>query len=760
MWITKVLDAIPLASIPLLPLLGVVLYLTLHHALLAARGDSESPHLGVLLLCLTSALFLVGRITQLWTASEAGAVGGVQIQLVGLFCMGSALLLIPQRTTKPWLALVPLAATVLLFTTPAFVPGDTFVRTTAFGVDYFAVKSGPLTYLLIPVCVVGGIVWLHTTHKREAWAQWPRGIWYGLLSAAAGIAIHDVGMNAGLYRSVHLLEYGIVSLTLGVSLLSTRRLRVQLSGLEQLVSERTQGLEDAVQRLATSEARYRQLSDTTFEGIIVHHAGRVVDVNKALTNLLNEPAEALRDADVSSILVDPPAEASDVMLGRKEGPVEATARRNAGEAFPVEVMSRAEAGSVVVALRDISERRDMQSRLVLADRMVSLGTLAAGVAHEVNNPLTSVMTNLQVAQELARQDPVPAEGIEECLVDALEGCVRVKRIVNDLRKLTRTPDADILSNNAEDVLERCLHMATNEIRHRARVVRQYEGTPVVLCNEGRLSQVLLNLLLNAAQAMPVGHADTMCLTVRVRTEDKNVVIEIQDTGSGISPEALPRVFDPFFTTKSPGLGTGLGLSICHTLVTQMGGSIAVESQVDVGTLVRLVLPAAEDSDAPFAAAHSSAPTCPQRRARILVVDDEPTVGRALRRALSDHDLTVARNGRVALELCEAQRFDLVLCDLMMPEMTGMEFFGALSARSPKTCDQVVFMTGGAFTPDAKQFLEAAGRPYIGKPFDLHWLRRLVRELLGAEDSTKPAQPRLRLLSGGAPSPQSSKRRAR
>ncbi len=744
------LEAIPLASLPLLPLFGVMLYLTLHHALLARQAGPASPHLGITLLAGTGAIFLVGRLVQLWTSTPSGAVLGIQLQYTGLFCMGAAMLLFTKLRLPRWLAIVPLLATLLLFSTPLFVDGTTFPRTSALGVTYFAVKNGPLIPVLMPMCVAIALGWLRRAHKHDAWASWSRWVWYGVGLASLLIAAHDLAMNAGLFRSVHLIEYGIVAAVFGISLLATRRLRLQLSGLELLVSERTRGLEDAVQRLAASEARYRQLADTTFEGIIVQQDGHVVDVNKALTTLLNESADALKGGRVCEILKEAGGDVCDLMRGEKEGPVEATLRRRDGVAFPVELVARGQADSVVVAVRDISERRDMQSRLLLADRMVSLGTLAAGVAHEVNNPLAYVMTNLQVAQELTRQDPVPGEGIEECLVDALDGCVRVKRIVEDLRQLTRPPDADICANSAEEILERCVHIATNEIRHRARIVREYKRAPLVVCSEGRLSQVLLNLLLNAAQAMPVGRADKMQLTVRIDSRGDDVVIEVQDTGSGIAPEALPRVFDPFFTTKSPGVGTGLGLSICHTLVTQMGGSIAVESEVGAGTVVRVRLPAAAEADARLIKAHSSAPPRSRHRARILVVDDEPTVGRALRRALAEHDLTVARNGRVGLELCEAQHFDLVLCELMMPEMTGMEFFGALSARSAGTCERVVFMSGSAFTPDVKAFLDAAGRPSIGKPFDLHRLRKLVSELVGTgANHARSATPQLRLLSGGA-----------
>ena len=741
-----VFEAIPIVTVPLLPLLGVVLYLALQHVLLAGRSGPESPHVGVALLCLLSGVFLLGRLIQLWTATEAGAILGIQIQYAGLFCMGSALLLMPQRKTPRWLAIGPIAATVFLFATKLFVPGVTFARVSALEVPYFAVKNGPLTLVLMPLCVWIGVSWLRASHQREAWATWPRWVWYVIIGVCSLMTIHDVGMNQGLYRSIHLLEYGIVGVSVGVSLLSTRKLRARVKNLEELVSKRTHGLESAVDGLMASEARYRQLADTTFEGILVAQDGCIVDVNLALTTLVGRSPGFLYGTKASALLAQPSPEVLAVASGESQGPVEAVAKHEDGSTFPVELVSRSQDDSLVLAMRDISERREMQARLLVADRMVSMGTLAAGVAHEINNPLTYVMTNLQVAQELARTKPLPAESVGECLVDAIDGCTRVRSIVEDLRQLSRPVDADVRVHSVQEILDRCLHMAENEVRHRARIIRRYSKVPRVLCSEGRLSQVLLNLLLNAAQAMPVGSANEMALTLTLESRADGVVIEIRDTGSGIPPEVLPRVFDPFFTTKSPGVGTGLGLSICHTLVTQMGGDIQVESCVGEGTTVRVILPAADDDAAAQTAGHSTAPPRSVSRARVLVVDDEPTVGRALKRALNEHDVSVAKSGRAALGVCFEQKFDLVLCDLMMPEMTGMEFFEALQTRDPDLCDRIVFMTGGAFTKEAKDFLDSAGRPSIGKPFDLHRLRSVVAELLPGE---RAAPPKLTLVPGGS-----------
>jgi len=284
------------------------------------------------------------------------------------------------------------------------------------------------------------------------------------------------------------------------------------------------------------------------------------------------------------------------------------------------------------------------------------------------------------------------------------------------------------------VIESCVNMAWNEIRHRARLVKELAPVPPVVANEGRLGQVFLNLLVNAAQAIPEGRAEAHRIRVRAAPAGGDrVAIEISDDGAGIPPEILPRIFDPFFTTKPPGEGTGLGLSICHSIVSALGGEIEVESEVGRGSTFRVLLPVERgDPSRP-------GPTpVPQRaaaaRARVLVVDDEPLVGTVLRRTLrDDHDVEVVPSAREALARIDAgERFDAVVSDLLMPDMSGMELYRALCERHPDLSRRVLFLTGGAFTTAAREFLEREPVTCIEKPFDLPALRAaLARKLAGA-----------------------------
>jgi PAS domain S-box-containing protein len=379
--------------------------------------------------------------------------------------------------------------------------------------------------------------------------------------------------------------------------------------------------------------------------------------------------------------------------------------------------------------RDVTENRRMEERMRIADRMASLGTLAAGVAHEINNPLAHLTTNLEyIREQLAKTLQSPGE-LEDALHESREAVDRVRDIVRDLKTLSRVEDDLRGPVDVQALLQSSINMAWAELRHRARLVRQLGTVPAVEANASRLGQVFLNLLINAAQAIPES-APQAEVRVATRTDERGrAVIEISDTGVGIPPDVLPHIFDPFFTTKPVGVGTGLGLSICHGTITGMGGEILVESRVGQGTTFRIILPATQR---PITAPPAPAKPPPSsRRGRILVVDDEVLIGTALKRLLgTEHDVVAVQRAAEALELLRAESFDLVLCDLMMPEMTGMDLHAALERRDPALLEKVIYMTGGAVTSKAMAFRAAISNLTIDKPFDLTALRTLIRERIG------------------------------
>ncbi|HYH97746.1 two-component regulator propeller domain-containing protein [Hyalangium sp.] len=385
--------------------------------------------------------------------------------------------------------------------------------------------------------------------------------------------------------------------------------------------------------------------------------------------------------------------------------------------------------------------RATQAQLVQAGKMAAVGTLAAGVGHEINNPLSYIVSNLEYASEEAvalkgRLESAPEDVLErlremeQVLREALMGADRVRRIVRDLKTFSRQDEDARGPVDLRSVMDSAAKMAAGELRPRAQLARDYAEVPRAYGNEARLAQVFLNLIINAAQALPEGHAEqneVRLVTRRVGSDE--VAAEIHDTGSGIPAEVLGRIFDPFFTTKPVGVGTGLGLALCHAFVTAMGGRIEVESQVSRGTMFRVTLPVAPGEQVQVSRVEA-AKEGESMRGRVLVVDDDPLVSSALRRTLSrEHEVDVVVSSRRALEMLLSPQgmYDVILCDLMMPEMTGMELHAQLEAALPERAQRMVFVTGGAYTPAAMEFLERVSNPRLEKPFEPEKLRERVRE---------------------------------
>jgi signal transduction histidine kinase len=259
----------------------------------------------------------------------------------------------------------------------------------------------------------------------------------------------------------------------------------------------------------------------------------------------------------------------------------------------------------VAVLRDVDERRRMARQLQVAERLASLGTLAAGVAHEINNPLAFITSNLHWLRRRLETSADAAgsswEEVHGALADCLQGAERIRQIVQDLKThaSTRSDGGESLADldattDPNAAMEFALRVAGNDMRSRARLVRDLRPVPAVKGGPTQLGQVFLNLLLNAAQAIPAGAAEENEIRVRSHHDEgsDSVLFEVEDTGSGMTPHVLGRIFDPFYTTKPAGSGTGLGLFVCHGIVCALGAKITVESQVGRGSIFRVLLPVA------------------------------------------------------------------------------------------------------------------------------------------------------------------------
>jgi PAS domain S-box-containing protein len=558
------------------------------------------------------------------------------------------------------------------------------------------------------------------------------------LVVLAGALAVTVRMGAGPAR-----EDGALAVVAGLCLLLAASLaaavlwwRLQVAGLERR-------RERAAAERAALEERIAILSRHSNDMMVLADEHQVlVDVNERTCELLGYAREELLGRHASE-LRDPTTigdfEARTAQQRAGGGAIfETRYRRKDGSTFPVEASVRfAEWGGrrfFQGIIRDITERRRLELQLQLADRMASVGTLAAGVAHEINNPLAYVLANVDYAlAELGGAEHDAAE-VRRALGEARDGAVRVREIVRDLKAFSRGRDEERERVDVRRVLQSAVALAQNEIRHRARLSMELLDVPPVLGSEHRLGQVFLNLLINAAQAIPEGAADANLVNAVTSVgDDGRVAVEITDTGVGIPEEILPRIFDPFFTTKPVGVGTGLGLSIVHGIVSGLGGEIRVRSEPGQGSIFTVLLPPAPP-EAPAAAPAPGPPArdLPGGTADVLVVDDEPLVGRAVSRILSPpHRVTLVAGGAEALARLSDGRYDVVLCDLMMPGMSGMDLYDRLERTRPEVARRVVFLTGGAFTDAAREFLARVPNARLEKPFEPAVLRAAVAAVLAA-----------------------------
>jgi signal transduction histidine kinase/ActR/RegA family two-component response regulator len=424
-----------------------------------------------------------------------------------------------------------------------------------------------------------------------------------------------------------------------------------------------------------------------------------------------------------------------------------------------------------------------EARLAQSERMASLGRIAAAAAHEINNPLSFVANNLEYALEGLRVMPGSEPAI--ALHEALGGVRRIQRIVADLKAYSR-PGAGGAAAEADvrRALGAALKMAEGHVRESTRLDLDVAELPLARGDEARLTQVFLNLLVNAAQAIPAGRAEGNRIVVRARDDGAHLLIEIEDSGVGMTREQAERVGEAFYTTKPEGMG--LGLAVCQSILAQVGGELSFESKPGrtiarvrletIGRSTRSVSSGrgsaawfaqadarlAQATSASFVPAHAASvapasspavtlttsgartpesvaapgrpPSTPPGRlahagpARVLVIDDESMVARAIQRCLQGHAVRIVSNGREALALLDAgEHYDLILCDLMMPDLSGMDVYDAIRQRHPDLVEHVVFMTGGTFTERAQEFRASVPNDFLEKPLETAKLLELVAE---------------------------------
>lgn len=407
---------------------------------------------------------------------------------------------------------------------------------------------------------------------------------------------------------------------------------------------------------------------------------------------------------------------------------------------------------------DVSDRRQTQTQSLQTEKMAALGKVVAGIAHELNNPLTTIMGNIQLLLGRGLQPAAVSEARR-----IYQEAERARRIVKNLLYFARENKPDRSVVNLNEMVERTLALRSYELKLKNIRVQTdlAPNLPKTMADSYQLQQVILNLLMNAEQALLGGRSRGL---VKIRTwfskrgSIGRICLEVSDNGAGIPAEIASRIFDPFFTTKPPGMGTGLGLSIVYGIIRQHDGEISFESKPGSGATFTIELPLVNPpADFPKQDSASRGGTATQvRPSRILVVEDEPTVARLIVDVLQEegHFATASFDSREGLDLLSKNSYDLVICDLRMPDVDGQLFFHTLKEAKSPLQRRMLFITGDTLSPSNLEFIESNRLPYLAKPFSVEELKGAVLQQLRANHGMTKKIGRKR--SSGKPSSKGSR----
>jgi two-component system NtrC family sensor kinase len=479
-----------------------------------------------------------------------------------------------------------------------------------------------------------------------------------------------------------------------------------------------------VELLSVGKREWELTADSISQAIcIVDGNGIVRRANRVFADLIQVPVTALPGRAWLSLV--PPAWA-DVVARVLEAPGAAAVEIRSGDhVFAVSAtrMAGADIGTAVLLFEDTTDRHRLQDQLIQSEKMSAMGQLIAGVAHDLNNPLASVVG---FSDFLAEAGEIPAALVEPLQVIRQEA-ERAATIVRNLLSFARKQEGERQTQAIRPLLESTLALLRNQLMAlKVEATLEIEpGIPAIAVNANQIKQVFVNLIVNAAQAIAStkrGNVGHIWITARRWLDGTSV--SIADDGPGISEDLAQRVFEPFFTTKPEGQGTGLGLSISQGIVKEHGGRITLDSAPNQGATFTVELPG---SGAVRAGDGQVAPSAMGEQLRVLVVDDEPHILHYMRVTLEawGHSVEVASDGGDAVERAVATPFDVIVCDLRMPRLGGREMYEKLAEEHPPIAERVIFATGDTVRGDTLHFLESLGRPFLHKPFTLAELRTVL-----------------------------------
>ncbi len=710
------------------------------------RMDSRAPTNRVFAaLCFTFSIWNLGYTHMILSHDLDQAWFWYRVASVG-WCIGPALLVhfFILISRNRWFSSRPLAIALLYLPGMVFlvqqIQGSILARTftaTPYGWDevyYYSVFWGAtyLTYYLLYSVIGLGMVWQwgrRSGEPRER-AQARLILWTGFP------VLGTVSVTNVLFRHLEYHPYPAPGCALLV-----------LWGFALWMAIRRYNL-----MAISSSVASKDIIDTMADALLLTNLrGDVEEANPAAVRMFGRdrtelerqnlrdlfPGTALFETDaLSEALSSGPLVALDLPSADAAG----SPRRLSLSASLTQDRSGAPVGAVVI-FRDITEQVNLHTRLVTAeraaqtDRLASVGMLAAGVAHEINNPLTYVVGNLGLLETeidalLEEVEPHQHQELRSYVQEAAEGIQRVTKLVADLQSFARAKDDDISDVRLEDLLDVCLQMTKNQLKYRAHIVKEYGGCPLVRVNEGRLNQVFLNLLVNAAQAIEEGDPGSNRVTVRTLAHPDGPRVEIEDTGCGVPEAYRSQLFEPFFSSKPRGMGTGLGLAISLNIVTSLGGSMDLRDGTNGGTCFSVQLPPSVIPSVPTPMSDESSEGVPSAGGRVLVVDDEPKICSMLERWLRDrYTVRTAGSGEEAQQILDQDpTYDLILSDVMMPGISGIDLYRWIKDRTPEMTGRVVFMTGGVFTSRTKEFLEETQSQILHKPLERKEVERRLAEI--------------------------------
>ncbi len=486
-----------------------------------------------------------------------------------------------------------------------------------------------------------------------------------------------------------------------------------------------------VELLSSGKREWEQTVDAFNQAICyVDSQGAVRRANRVFAELIKLPVTALPGRPWLTLL--PPSWVDPITrLLTPEGAAAPVEVRAGERTLIVTAIPTGEPGAAVFLFEDLTEKRRLQEQLLQSEKMSAIGQLIAGVAHDLNNPLASVVGFSDLLGEAADVPPRLAEPLAIIRQEA----ERASAIVRNLLSFARRQEGERQLQSIRPILESTHQLLKNQLlAARIELTLTFEpGLPEVEVHANQIKQVFVNIINNAAQAIAsTRHKEgSGRIEIATRCEPDGLSVHVSDNGPGIPEAVAQRVFEPFFSTKSEGEGTGLGLSICLGIVKEHGGNISVDpggAGSGRGATFTVELPTGvRESPLARGAVTEPAPAERQEQLRILVVDDEPHILHYMQATLESwgHEVVVAHDGSQALKRALMQPFDLIICDLRMPRLGGREMFHTLARMHPTVADRIIFATGDTVRGDTLQFLEELGRPFLQKPFKLDALRRVL-----------------------------------